>query len=430
MRVGLITWGTEGDVRPFFALGRALRARGHEVELVTSNLEGHDHQQLAASLGLDSVSVGTAHYRAHREAIAKSTRDTFEARTALGQLRVLIEEHLEPVIPELEAASVGLAERCDVVVGHFLVHPASAAALAKDKPYVAVALQPIAPTRFAPPIGMPSLGPWLNRITWRLSALVLERVLLPRVNATRARLGVAPTTRLFDGNFNGAACLLVGLSPSLFPRPADWDDQIVLPGFFEIATEAQPWEPDAALREFLDAGTPPVFLSFGSMFPMDLGRAEEAVEIFVEALGRAGARGIVQAPSPIVARRGDGVDRERVHFVERAPHGRLFPLCSAIVHHGGAGTTQTALLAGRPSVIVPHVTDQFFFGEVLRARGVASAPLPRRALDGTGLARRIGDVLGDPGMATRAAALGARMADERGAERAAERLEDIAQGRG
>ena len=35
-----------------------------------------------------------------------------------------------------------------------------------------------------------------------------------------------------------------------------------------------------------------------------------------------------------------------VWLSEAVPHGVLFPLCSLIVHHGGAGTTHAALAAG------------------------------------------------------------------------------------
>lgn len=44
------------------------------------------------------------------------------------------------------------------------------------------------------------------------------------------------------------------------------------------------------------------------------------------------------------------------------PHGKLFPRCAAVVHHGGAGTTATAARAGVPQLVVPHCGDQFYWG--------------------------------------------------------------------
>ena len=48
-----------------------------------------------------------------------------------------------------------------------------------------------------------------------------------------------------------------------------------------------------------------------------------------------------------------------VLLIGSAPHDKLFPMCSAVVHHGGAGTTAAGLRAGKPTVIVP------FFGKLM-----------------------------------------------------------------
>jgi len=55
--------------------------------------------------------------------------------------------------------------------------------------------------------------------------------------------------------------------------------------------------------------------------------------------------------------------REKVHFVAHAPHCWLLPRSCCLVHHGGAGTTQAAIRAGCPSVVVPVGVDQFHFAQ-------------------------------------------------------------------
>lgn len=49
---------------------------------------------------------------------------------------------------------------------------------------------------------------------------------------------------------------------------------------------------------------------------------------------------------------------ETVRLLDNVPHSWLFQHVSAVVHHGGAGTTAAGLYAGKPTVIVP------FFGDV------------------------------------------------------------------
>src|SRR5436305_6257835 len=47
-----------------------------------------------------------------------------------------------------------------------------------------------------------------------------------------------------------------------------------------------------------------------------------------------------------------------VRHVPFAPFRRLLPLCRAVVHHGGVGTTAAALAAGTPQLVLPLAWDQ------------------------------------------------------------------------
>mmetsp|Transcript_47330 Transcript_47330/g.110476 ORF Transcript_47330/g.110476 Transcript_47330/m.110476 type:complete len:603 (+) Transcript_47330:239-2047(+) len=58
------------------------------------------------------------------------------------------------------------------------------------------------------------------------------------------------------------------------------------------------------------------------------------------------------------------------------PHDWLLPQVSAVVHHGGAGTTAAGLRAGKPTLVCPFFGDQFFWGEQVRRAGVGPAPCP------------------------------------------------------
>ncbi|CAK9176339.1 unnamed protein product [Ilex paraguariensis] len=67
---------------------------------------------------------------------------------------------------------------------------------------------------------------------------------------------------------------------------------------------------------------------------------------------------------------------DNVFLLENCPHDWLFPQCSAVVHHGGAGTTATGLRAGCPTTIVPFFGDQFFWGERIYEKELGPAPIP------------------------------------------------------
>jgi hypothetical protein len=61
-------------------------------------------------------------------------------------------------------------------------------------------------------------------------------------------------------------------------------------------------------------------------------------------------------------------------------HFQFFFLVSAVCHHGGAGTTATGLLAGKPTIIVPFFGDQFFWGNVVEKNGAGPRPAPGKDL--------------------------------------------------
>lgn len=102
-----------------------------------------------------------------------------------------------------------------------------------------------------------------------------------------------------------------------------------------------------------------------------------------------------------------------VLVIEGAPHDWLFDRVRAVVHHGGAGSTAAGLRAGRPTLVVPFLGDQPFWGSRVHGVGAGPAPLPARRL-ARGLPERLGDLVGTPSYATRAAEVGAAIRAEDG----------------
>jgi UDP:flavonoid glycosyltransferase YjiC (YdhE family) len=150
-----------------------------------------------------------------------------------------------------------------------------------------------------------------------------------------------------------------------------------------------------------------VVVTYGSMAGSDAG----SVTLTLLALVSIGQRAVVQKG---MARAGPWPAVKGVMFVGYLPHGYLFPRAACVVHHGGAGTTHTTCAAGVPSVVVPHVGDQFYWATRLQRLGVAPPPLPRRKLTPGRLAERIRACIASEEMADRAQALAGHMAAEDG----------------
>lgn len=412
MRALLLTVGSRGDVQPFVALGSRLRADGHDAVLAAPAMFG----DLAAAysvpfvpldLGMNEVGAALAgqHGLRHLMTFCQSM-----GRRAAG------------VLPgATEAAGLG----ADVVVHHPVLPIGQH--LGEYLGVPAVVAQPIpalVPTGEFPsavwPCRMPRIlnrpsYPAARRLTgwssrrdigrWRRDVLALP----PRRSSGNPLLAAdgTPVTALHS------------FSRHVLPRPADWPAHAHVTGYWPLPAEPG-WSAPRRLAEFLGHGDPVVYLGFGSMPTPE---AERLAAAMVMAISQAGARAVVNSLSPELRRL---LPASRFLVIRSAPHDWLFPRVHAVVHHGGAGTTADAALAGRPQVLWPFGGDQHFWARRLTALGVAPQALPVRALDGRTLAAAVNRVLTDREMASRAAELGARVRTEDGLGQAVARLEEVA----
>jgi len=405
MRIAVVTVGTLGDIGPFAALAAELAARGHAVTAISWEL----HRARLERPGVTFVSAGPPVSEALlRETAAAAARE----RSPMRQVTVLRDFHLREAGAHLASLRDRLAGH-ELAVIHGIHSLAQAAAQDVGIRWATVVFDPVLlPTATAPPAGMPDLGPG-NRILWTLLDRSLRHLDRPLEAALRAAGSHAHGLRLFRGR--SPLLHLVAVSPRIAPPAADRPPSVHFTGRWRSMSEGVA---DPALQAFLDDGPAPVVVTFGSMAVDDPQRLGAAVG---EALDGAGLRAIVQGLLPM-GRSGSG----RVLAAGPTDHGWLFPRASIVLHHGGAGTTHSAVAAGVPSVVVPHIGDQPYWAGRLRALGVAPAPLPLPRVTAGGLRERIRIAVTDLGMRERAARLGAQVATEDGVSAAIGLLEALA----
>lgn len=415
MKIGIQTWGSEGDVRPFMALAAGLRSAGHDVTLAVTHVTNKDYTALGGSFGITVRQVG----RLDTD-LAKHAGEALVGETnVLKQVAIILRDLFEPAAHDMLAEAKRLCQENDLLIGHFLVHPLKAAAELAGKPYISVFLAPLLPSAYFPPPGVPHLGKVLNVQLWKIGGLVMDRMFLPPVNAMRRAEGLPLLKHSIGGAFLSPRLNLIASSPSLFPRPADWDDTIQLCGAFHLPEQGEQWQPPEDLQRFINSGPPPLYMTFGSMSLADPAAAA-TVALFVKACRLAGCRAIIQTD---IIDQGDGIASPDIFSLANAEHHLVFPRCAAVVHHGGAGTSHAASRAGCPSIVVEHATDQAFWGGVLHRAGVAPALLHRRTVTAAVLAGAIKTVLSSSMMRDQARAIGERMRQEDGVKRAVQLIE-------
>ncbi len=407
MRIAVVAQDTRGGIQPYTALVLGLRAAGHEAWMVlpaddapavaargipTVPLPGHSRDELRASGAADMNPV---------------QRHRFMQRKAAEVIGVQTRQALD-----------GCADADVVVAGVGGSAVAAGVAEKLGRPFVTAHLQPIGPptAAFPGPL-LPGVPAWTGapglRASHRLTAAGIGLLTGSAGRGVRAELGLParPAPR------RPGLPTLYGYSPVVVPAAPEWGPDAHVTGYWTL-DDGTGWTPPAGLAAFLDAGPPPVCVGFGSMVGDDPAALGALVR---DAARRAGTRAVLLSGWGAL----DGRADDDVFVLEEAPHDWLFPRCSAVVHHGGAGTTGAGLRAGVPSVVVPYAVDQPFWASRVVALGAGPAPVPRRrltvdALAGALLATR------DAGMRERAARVGTAIRAEDGVGRAVGVLDDLA----
>ncbi|MEM9301019.1 MAG: glycosyltransferase [Pseudomonadota bacterium] len=422
MRALIVTLGSRGDVQPFIALGMALRDRGHEVSLCTPDrFESFVTDHGLGFLPADGGFIDLLESEEGKQLIEelRSLWGTLKASARLmRRVRELIGSFLEDAWTRARDFQPDL-----LVLGSKGIMGSAIAARLGIPAALVMPLPQLVPHGDFPVVGFPRLpfGPAYNRATHRFVLLMtgfyarmLEDFRTNTLDLPPAR-GVAGLLADLDGR---PWPILHCYSPQLVPRPREWPDHASVDGFWFLDRDAD-WQPPEELLRFLDAGTAPVCIGFGSMagrFP------EQVTTAALDAVKAAGIRAILLTGWGGLQA---GDLPSSIHATDQVPHDWLFERCSAVVHHGGAGTTGAGLRAGLPTLICPFGLDQPFWGQRVHALGVGPEPVPQRQLRRRGIAAELADLVGNDGYRERARALAERIAGDPGPADVARRLETL-----
>jgi sterol 3beta-glucosyltransferase len=403
MHITILAHGSRGDVQPYMALGLGLKQSGHSVRLAAPEL----FRGFVADYGLEFAPLAGDPRILMRSVVEDAGGRSGLLRAASVVLKYAASIALD-VIHDARQACQGteaiIHSLLMTTVGHEI-------ALQMGVPdFSALVFAVFSPTAAFPNPAFRDLplGGWYNRLTHRLFAQVYWHGGRLAYNwVTRGKRDHYPPLSgwPFAPSNGWITPILYGFSPAVLPKPPDWGEHAHVPGFWFLPA-ADPGPPE--LARFLEAGSPPVCISFGSIIARD---AERLTGLALEALARSGQRGVLVTGWGGLA----GADLPgQVFAVESVPFDWLFPRVAAAVIHGGIGTTAAAMQAGIPAVVVPFTLDQHFWGERAHCLGVAPEPIPHQKLTAGRLAEAIGMAVDDAPMRQRARQLGQTLRAENG----------------
>ena len=412
MRVNLIIFGTRGDVQPAVALGVGLKKAGFDVWLGAFE----EFRSLVEEYGLGFIPLSGNLPEMLNQARGKKTF----TGTGFFELLKLFQNLFSSMFTEFWQVS----QDCDLLISNatttMVVEPV---AEKLHLPHIETSVFPGLPTRAFPSF----FGPWppglgaqsrgfARQITGAINWFSYQPVnwavalgLRPIIERCRREILGLPA-RKSQQTGRPVTPILSGFSQHVLPRPVEWGEHVHVTGYWYLDTPG--FEPPPDLQAFLEAGTPPVYIGFGSMPSQN---PEQVTEMMIQALEMAGQRGILfTGCGPLGQGMAQQSSTQPVYFVDSIPHDWLLPRTGAAVHHGGAGTTAAGIRAGIPSILIPIGADQRLWAYRVETLGVGPAPIPRSRLTAERLAKAIEQAVSDPAIRQRAAALGEKVRAEDG----------------
>jgi sterol 3beta-glucosyltransferase len=420
MKIFINTFGSRGDVQPYIILGKALKEQNHQVMICT----GSRFESLVTENGMEYGYITDDAFElldADKTLLEDTMGILGVAKTTIKTMKIAKPINRKMIFNAWEAAKEFEPE---LVIYHPKALGAVSIAEKFKVPAVMISLIPMmAPTSEFPVIGMPNLnlGGWYNKLTYKLVILGYNTYMkdLNDIRIDEMGLQKLPKGTGIIAKADGTPVpIMHAISPRVLPPPQDWPDYYTMTGYI-FQDNAEKWTPPAELQAFLEKGDPPVYVGFGSMSGSN---PQRLTNIVVEALQQTRVRGII-------ATGWGGLDAanlpETIFKLEQAPHDWLFPRVTAVVHHGGAGTTAAGLRAGRPTIICPFMGDQPFWGKRVNELGIGPEPIPQKKLTVEKLAAALQAVTTNSSMREKAAVLGKQIRAEDGLANAVNIIEKL-----
>ncbi|ABX03024.1 MAG TPA: glycosyltransferase [Herpetosiphon sp.] len=409
MNYCILALGSRGDVQPFIALALGLQTEGHQVVIAAA----HDYRSLVESYGCRFAPlVGSISALLNPEQMA--------AGLAAGRSAIIKQflQQTPPIIRQLIADALAACQTADcLIVSSLGMWPALHLAEHLHIPVVLVHLHPYAASsqtahHFAPQLAWASY----RRMSYRVAEQLQWQVLRMAFNQARQQILQRPSLsigQLWQRSRNFQPPTLYAYSALVAPPPATWFDDGAITGYWSLPPAAD-WQAPTALQQFLAAGPAPITISFGSMLHGQK-RGNQLSQLLITASQKAKVRMIINQGWGDLAQ---GKLPANCLAINGLAYAWLFERVAAVVHHGGAGVTATALGAGKPALVTPFLGDQYFWGQRVYDLKAGPAPVPANQLQVAQLATLLCSLIERDDYQAAAQQLATQLAQEQGVTKA------------
>ncbi|WP_075590712.1 glycosyltransferase [Labilibacter marinus] len=404
MKIILTSIGTRGDMEPFLALGEILKDKGHHIICMfpeqfrnIAEESGFDFASLgkefiemldspAGQIAMGGGSFGFKKLRAYIKLI--SMQNAVNKKMILIQESVIEQEKPDRILHNGKVIYPVIWSRKNVGKT-ILISPVPYLHYVKNHAHVAF---------------NGNYGPFLNKLTYRLANFGLVKTIMGSVKWLSSSSKVKQR-EIQQALFSNRA--IYTISPTLFQRPNYWSNHLQVLGYHERSKTTN-WEPSKALEDFLGKHQKIVFLTFGSM--INTAPAEKTKVIMnvleqnnIPAIINTASGGLIEPAS---------YNKDLFHFVSNIPYDFIFPKMYAVIHHGGSGTTHTALKYGCSSLILPHIIDQYVWNKINYEKGSGPLGIDVSNINAKNIQAKLLDLLNNNNYKIKAQELAIEMSNE------------------
>lgn len=344
MKIVLAAHGTRGDVEPCAAVGLELLRRGHDVHIAAPpNLLG-----FVQAAGLTAVGYGPDSQDQVR-ALADFVHHAWTPQNPVSVVRAGRELFVEGWA-QMGRTLASLADGADLLVTGQTYHGVVAnVAEYYDIPLVALHHMPICVNGQLALPSMPAPAP-LVRSTLRAAWWLYWRITKDADDTQRRELGLSRAAVPAAKRMAERGSLEIQAYDEVcFPGlAAEWNSRRPFVGALTLEL---PTCADAEVVTWAGRGEPPIYFGFGST---PVRSPDDTIAMIVAACTELGQRALIYCDVSST----QVPHADCVKLVGPLNYATILPLCRAIVHHGGAGTTAAGLRAGIPMLILWDVADQ------------------------------------------------------------------------
>jgi len=402
MKILLTSIGTRGDVEPFLAMGEKLISCGHDVhfafpEQFSALVPDHCsfYPLTAQFLELIESEAGRV-VMGGKASLLLKMRSLYQLyRRGKVVNRLLVGQQYE-IAQQVQPDKIIHNSKCSYP-SLWSLQTGREAILISSVPYFMYYVKGHAHVGFKG-----NLGRWLNRLSYRLANFGLL------TSIGDAQKSIPGKPHFFRQDIRRelfSKKLIYAISPSLFTRPAYWPSHVYVSGFMDREPEAA-WQASKQLTEFVDGEQKILFLSFGSM----VNRAPEEISTFIySVLVELDMKTVVNTASGGLLPLKAFAQSDCLHFEDTIPYAWILQRADAVVHHGGSGTTHLGLKYGCPTLILPHILDQFGWNTLVHRAGAGPKGVAVNKLSRQKLMSLLQDLMYNPAYLAKANQLSQKM---------------------